>query len=347
MIDEEVFFEVKESLGLITLNRPKALNALTLSMVRKIHPKLKEWENDSSIKYVLIKAQGEKAFCAGGDIRALHDWGKNNEDEAIGFYREEYTLNQYIKRYPKPYISLVNGIVMGGGVGLSVHGSHRIAGENYSFAMPETGIGLFPDVGGSFFLSRLKYEAGTYLALTGSRIKAADAIFLQTATNFVKSENFSSIINDLSKGERDPGDIITSYSSSPDEKSEFEMISDFSLKNFKGNTIEEIIDNLKNNNSDLATKILSIIGTKSPTSLKVALRSLQLGRKNSFEDCMKMEFRMVNKVMNDHDFYEGVRALIIDKDNKPSWSPKSIEDVEDDFVDEFFHSLTENELKFN
>ena len=347
MIDEEVFFEVKESLGLITLNRPKALNALTLSMVRKIHPKLKEWENDSSIKYVLIKAQGEKAFCAGGDIRALHDWGKNNEDEAIGFYREEYTLNQYIKRYPKPYISLVNGIVMGGGVGLSVHGSHRIAGENYSFAMPETGIGLFPDVGGSFFLSRLKYEAGTYLALTGSRIKAADAIFLQTATNFVKSENFSSIINDLSKGERDPGDIITSYSSSPDEESEFEMISDFSLKNFKGNTIEEIIDNLKNNNSDLATKILSIIGTKSPTSLKVALRSLQLGRKNSFEDCMKMEFRMVNKVMNDHDFYEGVRALIIDKDNKPSWSPKSIEDVEDDFVDEFFHSLTENELKFN
>lgn len=347
MIDEEVFFEVKESLGLITLNRPKALNALTLSMVRKIHPKLKEWENDSSIKYVLIKAQGEKAFCAGGDIRALHDWGKNNEDEAIGFYREEYTLNQYIKRYPKPYISLVNGIVMGGGVGLSVHGSHRIAGENYSFAMPETGIGLFPDVGGSFFLSRLKYEAGTYLALTGSRIKAADAIFLKTATNFVKSENFSSIINDLSKGERDPGDILTSYSSSPDEESEFEMISDFSLKNFKGNTIEEIIDNLKNNNSDFARKILSIIGTKSPTSLKVALRSLQLGRKNSFEDCMKMEFRMVNKVMNDHDFYEGVRALIIDKDNKPSWSPKSIEDVDDGFVDEFFHSLSENELKFN
>lgn len=347
MIDEEVFFEVKESLGLITLNRPKALNALTLSMVRKIHPKLKEWENDSSIKYVLIKAQGEKAFCAGGDIRALHDWGKNNEDEAIGFYREEYTLNQYIKRYPKPYISLVNGIVMGGGVGLSVHGSHRIAGENYSFAMPETGIGLFPDVGGSFFLSRLKYEAGTYLALTGSRIKAADAIFLKTATNFVKSENFSSIINDLSKGERDPGDIINNYSSSPDEESEFEMISDFSLKNFKGNTIEEIIDNLKNNNSDLARKILSIIGTKSPTSLKVALRSLKLGRKNSFEDCMKMEFRMVNKVMNDHDFYEGVRALIIDKDNKPSWSPKSIEDVDDGFVDEFFHSLSENELKFN
>ena len=155
MIDEEVFFEVRGSLGLITLNRPKALNALTLSMVREIHPKLEEWESNPSVKNVLIKAEGEKAFCAGGDIRALHDWGRNNDKEATGFYREEYILNQYIKRYSKPYISLVNGIVMGGGVGLSVHGSYRIAGENYSFAMPETGIGLFPDVGGSFFLLSL------------------------------------------------------------------------------------------------------------------------------------------------------------------------------------------------
>ena len=208
MTDEEVFFEVKGTLGLITLNRPKALNALTLSMVREIHPQLKEWENDSSIKNILIKAEGEKAFCAGGDIRALHDWGKNNDEEAVGFYREEYILNQYIKRYPKPYISLVNGIVMGGGVGLSVHGNYRIAGENYSFAMPETGIGLFPDVGGSFFLPRLSFEAGTYLALTGNRIKAADAIFLGTATNFIKSENFSNLINDLSKEENDPKNII-------------------------------------------------------------------------------------------------------------------------------------------
>ena len=212
MIDEEVFFEVKGSLGLITLNRPKALNALTLSMVREIHPKLKEWENNPSVKNVLIKAEGEKAFCAGGDIRALHDWGRNNDKEATGFYREEYILNQYIKRYSKPYISLVNGIVMGGGVGLSVHGSYRIAGENYSFAMPETGIGLFPDVGGSFFLPRLDYEAGTYLALTGNRIKASDAIFLGTATNYIKSENFSNLLEDLSEEQNDPNDIIEKYS---------------------------------------------------------------------------------------------------------------------------------------
>lgn len=345
MIDEEVFFEVKGTLGLITLNRPKALNALTLSMVREIHPQLKKWENDSSVKNVLIKAEGEKAFCAGGDIRALHDWGKNNDEEAVGFYREEYILNQYIKRYPKPYISLVNGIVMGGGVGLSVHGSHRIAGENYSFAMPETGIGLFPDVGGSFFLPRLSFEAGTYLALTGNRIKAADAIFLGTATNFIRSENFSNLINDLSKDENDPKNIIEKYSVEPG-KSEFKEISLFCNKIFKADTVEKIIENLIEENSDLSKKILSTIEQKSPTSLKVALRSLRLGMNISFEDCMQMEFRMVNKVMNDHDFYEGVRALIIDKDNNPSWKPSSISEVEENFVDKFFSSL-DDDLKFN
>ena len=345
MTDKEVFFEVKGTLGLITLNRPKALNALTLSMVREIHPQLKKWENDSSVKNILIKAEGEKAFCAGGDIRALHDWGKNNDEEAVGFYREEYILNQYIKRYPKPYISLVNGIVMGGGVGLSVHGSHRIAGENYSFAMPETGIGLFPDVGGSFFLPRLSFEAGTYLALTGNRIKAADAIFLGTATNFIKSENFSNLINDLSKEENDPKEIINKYSVEPGE-SEFREISQFCNKIFKADTVEKIIENLTEENSDLSKKILSVIDQKSPTSLKVALKSLRLGKNISFEECMQMEFRMVNKVMNDHDFYEGVRALIIDKDNNPSWKPGNISEVEENFVDKFFSSL-DDDLKFN
>ena len=345
MIDEEVFFEVRGSLGLITLNRPKALNALTLSMVREIHPKLEEWESNPSVNNVLIKAEGEKAFCAGGDIRALHDWGRNNDKEATGFYREEYILNQYIKRYSKPYISLVNGIVMGGGVGLSVHGSYRIAGENYSFAMPETGIGLFPDVGGSFFLPRLDYEAGTYLALTGNRIKASDAIFLGTATNYIKSENFSDLLEDLSKEQNDPKDIIEKYTTNPSE-SEFKKISQFCNKIFKGNTVEEIVENLKNENSDLSKKILSTIKQKSPTSLKVALKSLRLGKEINFEECMMMEFRMVNKVMNDHDFYEGVRALIIDKDNNPNWKPNKISEVEDSFVDEFFYKL-DDDLKFN
>ncbi len=345
MMDKEVFFEEKGSLGLIKLNRPKALNALTLSMVREIYPKLIEWEKSKAVKSVAIIAEGEKAFCAGGDIRALHDWGKNSDLEATGFYREEYILNQYIKRYHKPYISFVNGIVMGGGVGLSVHGSHRIAGENYSFAMPETGIGLFPDVGGTYFLSRLKYNAGVYLALTGSRIKAEDAIFLGTASHYVHSENYKNIIDKLSQG-HDVDDTINQYASVP-EKSEFEKISSLCEKFFEGNKVEEIIKNLIEEDSDLSNKFLSIINTKSPTSLKIALKSLRLGAKNNFEECMKMEFRMVSKVMNDHDFYEGVRALIIDKDNQPNWMPAKIEDVEDIFVDEFFHSLADDELNFN
>lgn len=345
MIEKEVFFEENGSLGLIKLNRPKALNALTLSMVREIHPKMIEWEKSQSIKCVAIIAEGEKAFCAGGDIRALHDWGKNHDPEATGFYREEYILNRYIKRYSKPYISFVNGIVMGGGVGLSVHGSHRIAGENYSFAMPETGIGLFPDVGGTYFLSRLKHNAGVYLALTGSRIKAEDAIFLGTANYFVHSKNFDNIINELSQGNHP--DVVISKFQSKSNKSEFEKISLLCEKFFNGGTLEEIIINLTNENSEFSNKLLSIIHTKSPTALKVALKSLLVGAKISFEECMKMEFRMVNKVMNDHDFYEGVRALIIDKDNQPKWNPNEIEDVKNDFVQEFFDLLGDNELNFD
>ena len=345
MTDKEVFFEENGSLGLIRLNRPKALNALTLSMVRAIHPQMVKWERSQSIKSVAIIAEGEKAFCAGGDIRALHDWGRNNDDEATGFYREEYILNRYIKRYPKPYISLVNGIVMGGGVGLSVHGSHRIAGENYSFAMPETGIGLFPDVGGTYFLSRLGYNAGAYLALTGSRIKAQDAIFLGTATNFVHSKNFNDIIKALSQNDN-VDSIIKQFESDPG-KSEFEEISSLCNEVFDGDSIEKIISNLIEKDSDLSNKLLSMIQTKSPTAIKIALKSLHLGSKLNFEECMKMEFRMVNKVMNDHDFYEGVRALIIDKDNKPNWKPNKINDVKDDFVNEFFNSLDNNELIFD
>ena len=194
----------------------------------EIETHVDQWKNDPKIAVIILDGTGDRAFCAGGDIRALHDWGKSNDDEATGFYKEEYLLNRYIKRYPKPYVSFVNGIVMGGGVGLSVHASHRIAGENYSFAMPETGIGLFPDVGGTFFLPRLKYQAGIYLALTGSRIKAADAIFLETATHYINSDNFNKVIERLSQG-LDADQAIEEFSSKPGE-SEFKKISSLSVK---------------------------------------------------------------------------------------------------------------------
>ena len=345
MSAEEVFFEKKGSLGLITLNRPEALNALTLNMVRLIHPKLKIWEEDNEIKTVAVTAVGDKAFCAGGDIRALYDWGKNNDKKATGFYYEEYQLNQLIKSYTKPYISFVNGIVMGGGVGISVHGSYRVAGENYSFAMPETGIGLFPDVGGSFFLSRLKNNVGMYLALTGSRIKSSDAIELGIAEYFIQSENFDDIFKQLSEGIT-PDEVLSSFNSNKvnsDLKNDFEKINEL----FSGNSLEDIFERLENDNSDFSQKNLSLLRSKSPTSLNITFRQIKNGSELNFEDCMKMEFRMVTKVMNDHDFYEGVRALIIDKDNDPVWKPETVEKVSDEEIDEFFKYLEDNELKFN
>ena len=345
MSTEEVFFEKKGSLGLITLNRPEALNALTLNMVRLIHPKLKIWEEDNEIKTVAVTAVGDKAFCAGGDIRALYDWGKNNDKKATGFYYEEYQLNQLIKSYTKPYISFVNGIVMGGGVGISVHGSYRVAGENYSFAMPETGIGLFPDVGGSFFLSRLKNNVGMYLALTGSRIKSSDAIELGIAEYFIQSENFDEIFKQLSEGIT-PDEVLSSFNSdkiNSDLKNDFEKINEL----FSGNSLEDIFERLENDNSDFSQKNLSLLRSKSPTSLNITFRQIKNGSELNFEDCMKMEFRMVTKVMNDHDFYEGVRALIIDKDNNPAWKPETVEEVSDEEIDEFFKYLEDNELKFN
>ena len=281
MSTEEVFFEKKGSLGLITLNRPEALNALTLNMVRLIHPKLKIWEEDNEIKTVAVTAIGDKAFCAGGDIRALYDWGKSNDKKATGFYYEEYQLNQLIKSYTKPYISFVNGIVMGGGVGISVHGSYRVAGENYSFAMPETGIGLFPDVGGSFFLSRLKNNVGMYLALTGSRIKSSDAIELGIAEYFIQSENFDEIFKQLSEGIT-PDEVLSSFNSdkiNSDLKNDFEKINEL----FSGNSLEDIFRRMENDNSEFSQKNLSLLRSKSPTSLKITFRQIRNGSDLNFE----------------------------------------------------------------
>lgn len=345
MSTEEVFFEKKGSLGLITLNRPEALNALTLNMVRLIHPTLKKWEEDNEIKTVAVTAVGDKAFCAGGDIRALYDWGKSNDKKAKGFYYEEYQLNQLIKSYTKPYISFVNGIVMGGGVGISVHGSYRVAGENYSFAMPETGIGLFPDVGGSFFLSRLKNNIGMYLALTGSRIKSSDAIELGIAEYFIMSKNYDDILKQLSDGAT-PNAVLSSFNSdkiNSDLKNNSGKINEL----FSGNNLENIFEKLENDNSDFSQKNLSLLKSKSPTSLKITFRQIKNGSELDFEDCMRMEYRMVSKVMDDHDFYEGVRALIIEKDNNPIWKPETVEKISDKEIDEFFIHTEDNELNFN
>lgn len=343
--ESEILFERRGRAGLVTLNRPKALNALTLNMVRELHPRLVEWANDPAVERVIVKAAGDRAFCAGGDVRQLYDWGRAGDPLARGFYREEYRVNAYIKRYPKPYVALIDGIVMGGGVGISVHGSHRVAGDRTAFAMPETGIGLFPDVGGTYFLPRLPGETGAWLALTGSRLGQADAVRAGVATHAVASSRFGDLAealcdaNDLdvfldSFSERLPG------TSSPDLQATMDRC-------FSAPAVEEILvrlDSEEGEHADWARKAAATIRTKSPTSLKIALRQMRDGAVADFEECMRIEFRIVSRVLKGHEFFEGVRAVIVDKDNAPKWRPDRLEDVSAADVAGYFAPLGPDEL---
>jgi enoyl-CoA hydratase len=346
MTDEpEILFEKRGCAGLVTLNRPKALNALTLDMVRALHPKLIEWANDPQVERVLVRAAGEKAFCAGGDIRKLFDWGKAGDPMALTFYSEEYRLNTYIKRYPKPYVALIDGIDMGGGVGVSVHGSHRIAGDRTMFAMPETGIGLFPDVGGTYFLPRLPGKVGNWLALTGARLGQADAVETGVATHAVASEKFEALTEALCEANT-LDEVLESFSQPPSGATVPELQSVID-RCFSGDTVEEILEKLDAETGALAewaAKAAATIRTKSPTSLKIALRQMQVGATSDFEDCMRTEFRIVSRVLKGHEFFEGVRAVIIDKDNAPKWQPDSLAGVAEADVDAFFAPLGDEEL---
>ena len=345
MTDEsEVLFERRGALGLITLNRPKALNARTHSMCLAMRAKLDEWANDQSVQTVAIRGEGGRAFCAGGDIRALYESGQAGTPYIMDFYRDEYRLNATIKHFPKPYIAFLHGIVMGGGVGVSVHGSHRIADETVVFAMPETGIGLFPDVGGSYFLPRCFGETGMYLALTGARLKTADCIDAGVATHFVPADARERVIERLANGTPpekalEPSDHnVSGVASLAERRARIDGC-------FDKSSVAAIVDALGKDASSWAREALGIVRAKSPTATKLAFRQIRKGKTLSFDDCMRMEFRMVNRVIAGHEFYEGVRATIIDKDQSPKWQPARLEDVSDADIDRYFAPLGERELK--
>ncbi len=340
---DEALFAQRGRAGIITLNRPKALNAVTLGIVRAMQRQLDAWANDVGIDRVIIKAAGERAFSAGGDVRQLYEWGQAGDPNARDFYREEYRLNTTIKRFPKPYIALIDGIVMGGGVGVSVHGSHRVAGSNMLFAMPETGIGLFPDVGGTYFLPRLPVEAGMYLGLTGARIGPADALALGIATHAVPSERLGALEEALTSA----GDVdacIANFAARPGEgklAGHMEAIG----RCFAGTDVADILARLAGDpDRPFAEKTATTIATKSPTSLAITYRQLREGAGLSFEDCMRLEFRIVNRVLQHQEFFEGVRAIIIDKDNAPRWNPARLEDVDPADIDAYFADLGDAEL---
>ena len=340
--DAEILFESRGAIGLITLNRPKALNALTHGMAVAMLARLKEWAADDAVQTVVIQGAGERAFCAGGDIRTLYDSGKAGTSYAIEFYRDEYLLNAFIKHFPKPYVALLRGFVMGGGVGVSVHGSHRIADESMLFAMPETGIGLFPDVGGSYFLPRLPGEIGLYLGMTGARLKTQDALYAGVATHFVPTAQRDGLVESLADGREIDMALRDVVDTVPDayltaHRAKIDAV-------FGGDSVEDILAALDADHTDWADDAAKTIRAKSPTATKLAFRQIREGKTLGFDDCMRMEFRMVNRVIAGHDFYEGVRATIIDKDGAPNWQPATLAQVSDADIDAYFAPLGEKEL---
>lgn len=331
-IEPEILCGKHGCAGFVTLNRPRALNALTLGMVRGLAAALDAWEHDASISHVVVVGAGEKAFCAGGDIRLLHDLGKAGRiEEARDFWREEYILNIRIKTYPKPYIAIIDGIVMGGGVGVSLHGSHRVAGDRYLFAMPEVGIGFFPDVGASHALPRLPDATGTWLAVSGDRVGQADALALGLATHAVPSAQISALIDALLEGEQ--ADTAIARFKAPETVAPVAANRALIDQCFSAPTVEQIVSRLAAaNDNPFAARLRGALAGKSPTSMKLALAQMQAGKSLSFGEAMQMEFRIVSRVALGHDFYEGVRAVIIDKDQNPAWHPSRLEDVSDDMI---------------
>ena len=341
--EEGIRFERHGRLGVVTLDRPKALNALTLGMVRALDPMLAQWAHDHSVDAVAIRGAGEKAFCAGGDVRAVYEAGRRGTDVlTYEFFFEEYRLNQRIHRYTKPYVALIDGIAMGGGLGLSVHGRYRVVTERTTMAMPETAIGLFPDVGGSWFLDRAPGRIGAYLALTGARIKAADALFAGLATHFVPAADLPALLDALTH--TSPEAALHRFAGDPGP-APLAALKPRIDRAFAQPHVGAILDAL-GGEGEWGAATAADLARKSPTSLKATLRLLNLNHRHDVEDCLKREFRLVQRFMAGHDFYEGIRAVLVDKDHAPAWQPARLEDVQDDAIDAMFAPLDTGELDF-
>ena len=339
MNEPEVLTRVESGVGRITLNRPQALHALNRTMCEIMTEALLAWRDDDAVQSVLIDHAGERGFCAGGDIRMIAESGAGDASEAKAFFETEYRLNHLLFDYPKPVTAIVDGIVMGGGVGISEPAEVRIATERTTYAMPETGIGLFPDVGGGWFLSRLPGESGTWLALTGARLKAADTVFLGIHSHYLPSDALEAFRAILSVDPAHPADVadgLEDDAGEPPVEAHIEAID----RLFAFDTVEQIFAALEADGSGWALAQLATLKTKSPQSLKVTLRQLRTGRSlPSFSEALAMEYALGGRVVRTHDFQEGVRSVIVDKDNAPNWSPARLEDVSEAALDALFAPL--------
>ena len=325
-MSEEVIVERSGGVGTVRLNRPKALNALTLPMVRAIRGAVDAFAADASIAVVLMEGEGERAFCAGGDIRAIYDSGKAGDGMAATFWREEYELNAAIARFPKPFVVFMHGIVMGGGAGLSIHASHRVVTETTRFAMPEVGIGFIPDVGATWRLTRLPGGLGRYLALTGTTVGAADILAAGLADAMVPSERLADLRAALigSDGASEVDAVVASHRAEPAPgiyAAHSALIDDA----FAAPDIEDVLESLEHLGGDFARETRALILTRSPSSLRDTDELLRLARRSaSLEECLTREFWAALGTLDRPDFYEGVRAAVIDKDRNPRWSPASL-----------------------
>ena len=337
-VEPEVIVRVEGFAGRITLNRPRALNALTADMCVTIHDALTAWLDDDSVGSVLIDHAGERGFCAGGDIRIVAESGAGDGAEARRFFANEYRMNALLKAYPKPVVAFMDGITMGGGVGISMPARYRVATERTVWAMPEGDIGLFPDVGAGWYLPRLPGEAGTWLALCGARLRSADCCALGIATHVFTSEDLGALKTSMISGRHALlGDDRLGDNLAP-------VIEHLAAidRLFAHDTVEQIMAALQADGSDWALAQHAIIARKCPATLKVALRLVREGaRRSSFVDEMDVEYRVAVRMSARHDFIEGVRALIVDKDNAPRWDPDSLAGVTDAMVDAIFAPLPE------
>ncbi|MFD9567857.1 enoyl-CoA hydratase/isomerase family protein [Streptomyces sp. NPDC059994] len=342
---EHVLLAIRGRAAHLTLNRPRALNALTHAMVRRIGEALSAWEHDPAVETVVLTGAGERGLCAGGDIRAIHEDARSGGTASADFWRDEYRLNARIARWSKPYVAVMDGIVMGGGVGISAHGNVRIVTERSRVAMPETGIGFVPDVGGTYLLSRAPGELGTHLALTGAPVGAADALLCGLADHYIPSSQLPALLDELTTSP--VREALPHHTRRPPPPGELAAHREWIDHCYAADTVEEIVDRLLTTGIQEAKETAETILTKSPTSLKVTLKALRRARElATLEEVLTQEYRISCAALTSPDLIEGIRAQVIDKDREPRWSPGSLAEVGDTDVARFFGTANEHEPLF-
>lgn len=341
----EVLVERAGGLGHIILNRPAAINALTHGMVKAIAAALDEWEHDGDIRTVLLTGAGGRGLCAGGDIAAIYRDAREGGTASAAFWADEYALNARIARYPKPYVAVMDGLVLGGGVGVSAHASHRVVTERTRVGMPETGIGFVPDVGGTYLLSRAPGELGTHAALTAGMVGGADAVLLGLADHYLGSDRIPDLVEALGRFPADEALRALAGEAPPAPLSaDRHWIDDC----YAGGEVEQIVDRLRRSPSEAARATAAVVLSKSPTALKVTLESLRRAQTlPDLETVLEQEYRVSLRALAGPDFAEGVRAQIIDKDRNPRWSPPSLGEVSREAVAEYFADLGPRELRLS